>query len=255
MSSSGRLRRRLVNIIDYSTITETQYNRIERLKTKAVRELQRGFDKNFSPRADHLPAIRKVVLKIWDEKAVNNKQILLPALLSLEAITGAPAQPLLATLKDTSKVIRVGMPLGAQVTLNPPQAHEFLDKCTQTLLPRLREWPGLSPFCSKKGKSVGILGFKIPVGSVGAFPDIEPHFDLYPMLYEIHVEIHTTAGTDKAAAALLSGFQMPFRERSEVVQEIKANEATRNANKVSDPFAKYKKKEVDVTKSVTKSRS
>ncbi|KAJ3022993.1 UNVERIFIED_CONTAM: hypothetical protein HDU68_008839 [Siphonaria sp. JEL0065] len=242
-TAGGRIRRRLSNILDYTTITDAQFSKLDRLKTKEVRELHRGFEKNFSPRVDHLPAIRKVVLKIWDEKAINNKQILLPALLSLEAITGATAQVLYATSKDTTKTIRVGMPLGAQVTLSPPLAHEFLDKCTQTLLPRLREWPGISPLCSKKGKSVGIIGFRIPVGSVGAFPDIEPHFDIYPQLFEINVEIHTTAGTDKGAVALLSGFQMPFRSREEVLDEIKAGEAARNANKVEDPFAKFRKKE------------
>ncbi|KAJ3064699.1 hypothetical protein HDU98_011908 [Podochytrium sp. JEL0797] len=242
-SAGGRARRRLTNIIDYTTITDAQFTKLEREKIKGVRDFHRGFEKNFSPRIDHLPAIRKVVLKIWDEKAVNNKQILLPALLSLEAITGTRAEPVFATLQDATKVIRAGMPLGAQVTLHPPQAHEFLDKCTQTLLPRLREWPGISPLCSKKGKNVGILGFKIPVGSVGAFPDIEPHFDIYPQLFEINVEIHTTAGTDKAAVALLSGFQMPFRTREEVIAEMKATEEARNAGKIEDPFAKFKKKE------------
>ncbi|KAJ3289947.1 hypothetical protein HDU79_003658 [Rhizoclosmatium sp. JEL0117] len=241
--AGGRMRRRLSNIIDYTTITDSQYSKLDRMKIKEVREFHRGFEKNFSPRIDHLPAIRKVVLKIWDEKAVNNKQILLPALLSLEAISGTRAEPLYATIKDATKVIRVGMPLGAQVTLHPPQAHEFLDKCTQTLLPRLREWPGISPLCSKRGKSTGIIGFKIPVGSVGAFPDIEPHFDLYPQLFEINVEIHTTAGTDKGAVALLSGFQMPFRTREEVVAELKAGEEARKAGIVEDPYAKFKKKE------------
>ncbi|KAI8612557.1 ribosomal protein L5 domain-containing protein [Chytriomyces sp. MP71] len=239
----GRYRRRLNNIIDYTTIRDATFSKLDRLRTKQIREVHRGFEKHFSPRVDHLPALRKVVLKIWDEKTVNNKQILLSALLSLEAITGAPATPLLATLKDATKTIRVGMPIGASVTLHPPQAYEFLDKCTQTLLPRLREWPGISPLGANKNKRSGAVGFKIPVGSVGAFPDIEPHFDLYPQLFEIGVEVHTTAGSERGAVALLSGFQMPFRAREEVLAELKEAEALGRAKQVDDPFAKYKKNE------------
>ncbi|KAJ3379781.1 hypothetical protein HDU84_006417 [Entophlyctis sp. JEL0112] len=240
--SRGRFRRRLGNIIDYTTVTDAQHAKLERLKNKDVRHLHRGFETNFSPRPDHLPAIRKVVLKVWDEKAVNNKQILLPALFSLESITGVKAEPLFATLEHATKVIRAGMPLGAQVTLHPPLAHQFLDKCTQTLLPRLREWPGISPLNPRhKSTRTGILSFKIPAGSVGGFPDVEPHFDLYPRLFDVTVEIHTTCGNEKSAVALLSGFQMPFRERSEALDEhVAARKKAAEAGGGGDAYAKYK---------------
>ncbi|KAI9322018.1 hypothetical protein BDR26DRAFT_1015462, partial [Obelidium mucronatum] len=91
--ANGRMRRRLSNIIDYTTITDSQFNKLDRARIKEVRDFHRGFEKNFSPRVDHLPAIRKVVLWIREEKAINNKQLLLPALLSLESITGMRAEP------------------------------------------------------------------------------------------------------------------------------------------------------------------
>ncbi|KAJ3323185.1 hypothetical protein HDU76_013719 [Blyttiomyces sp. JEL0837] len=225
-----RWRRRLRNPIDYTTVTNKEFSDYYRGITKAYVEEKRAFERYFSPKLEHLPTIRKVVLRIWDEKAVANKSLILPALFCLESITGVQASPLFASVGDAAKKIRAGMPLGATVELTGPRAYEFLDKLTQIVLPKLREWKGVIP----QGDGHGNIRLTIPESAVGGFPDIEPHFDMYPKLFDVDVTISTTAGTDEKAVLFLSGFQMPFTEKPEVVVVEEVN---------TDPWAKFKKRD------------
>ncbi|KAJ3106974.1 hypothetical protein HDU97_005255 [Phlyctochytrium planicorne] len=245
-------RRRLVNPIDYTTVRRTAMEAflldIDNInKSNAAR-------KSFSPMPLDLPAVRKVVIKIWEDSAVANKQILLGAILSLQSITGVHAQPLFAAKSDAAKKIRAGMPIGAVVELSGSRAFEFLDKLIQIVLPRLREWDGVDPFLvdfesgiaggpkkpSKNPRDLpihpGTITLKLPESVMGSFPDIEPHYEMYPRLFPATVTIHTTAADLEGAALLLSGFQMPFlKDAKPAAKKVYVEDD-------SDPYAKFKKK-------------
>jgi large subunit ribosomal protein L5 len=75
------------------------------------------------------------------------------------------------------------MPLGATVSLGGQEMYNFLDKMIQCVLPRIREWPGVNPIGDDKGS----ISFMLPASAVGTFPDIEPHFDSFPRLFDIEV--------------------------------------------------------------------
>jgi ribosomal protein L5 len=137
----------------------------------------------FSPLPYRTPALRQIDLKIWAEEAVGNKNLLLSAIMSLQSISGIRATPLFATRGDASKKIRAGMPLGANVTLNGQEMFNFFDKMIQCVLPRIREWSGVNPI----GDGQGAISFKLPASAVGTFPDIEPHFDSFPRLFDVEV--------------------------------------------------------------------
>jgi large subunit ribosomal protein L5 len=155
--------------------------------------------------------------------------------MSLQSITGVSASPLFAEEGDASKKIRAGMPIGATVELTGTKAYEFLDKVIQVVLPRLREWEGVEPV----GDGNGNLTIRLPETVMGSFPDIEPHFDMFPTLFATDMVIHTSAKTDDSAVLLLSGFQMPFTTKKKlVVEEVKEE----------DPYAKFKKRDRGVDK-------
>lgn len=93
----------------------------------------------------------------------------------------------------------------------------------------MREWSGVEAV----GDDSGALAIVLPKSAVGYFPDIEPHFDAFPKLFDIDVLIHTTAKSDWETAMCLSAFQIPFKEKR-VVEVTKAEES-------SDPWARFKK--------------
>ncbi|KAI9357937.1 ribosomal protein L5 domain-containing protein [Zopfochytrium polystomum] len=225
------------NPIDYTTVRKKQFARFFRRIDRNAILRARAFEKYFSPKPQHLPVVKKVSLRVWDEKAIDNKNILIGAIMSLSSITGLPATPLFSTAADAAKKIRVGMPLGAAVEVHGSRAYEFLDKLIHVVLPRLREWSGVKVELKRPFRATvqsGVIRFKIPEAAVGAFPDIEPHFDMYPRLFDLEVSIHTSAGNRRHAALLLSGMQMPI----EVVETAKAEKA-----KSTDPFAMFRRRD------------
>lgn len=92
----------------------------------------------------------------------------------------------------------------------------------------------------RHGRRFGVLltriavSIKLPDTAIGYFPDIEPHFDMFPRLYETKVTIHTSASTDEESISLLTGFGLPFAPKPPGKQKKKVDE--------SDPWAKYRKR-------------
>ncbi|KAI8893231.1 ribosomal protein L5 domain-containing protein [Globomyces pollinis-pini] len=208
----------LLNPIDYTKVTKEYLNAP---KFKQVKD-------RYSPLPSRTPALRKIDLKIWTEDAVANKSILLSAILSLQCITGIRGDPVFATNGDASKKIRAGMPLGAKVELRGQDMYHFLDKMVQCVLPRIREWEGLNPV----GNGSGQMKLVLPSSAVGTFPDIEPHFDSFPRLFDIEVTMYTSAKNDWETILLLSGFQLPF------LPEVKVEEVKEVVS--DDPWARIK---------------
>ncbi|KAI8925814.1 ribosomal protein L5 domain-containing protein [Entophlyctis helioformis] len=185
----------------------------------------------FAPVPSRMPVLKRVVLKIWCEAAVTNKNILLSAVMSLQSISGVRADPLFAEVGDAAKRIRAGMPLGARVELTGPRMFEFVDKLTQCVMPRIREFKGLNP----TGDGAGAISFKLPDTAIGYFPDIEPHFDMFPRLFETDVILHTTGKNDWETALCLSAFQMPF-----MAERVQAAEAGDSKAGSDDPWAQIR---------------
>ena len=121
------------------------------------------------------------------------------------------------------------MPLGARVELTGRDMYLFLDKMTQCVLPRISDWPGINP----EGNNKGVISFDLPSASVGCFPDIEPHFDMFPRLFDTTVTMHTSGKSDWESTLCLSGFQLPFLE-AKIIKEVDATD------KVDDPWALLK---------------
>jgi large subunit ribosomal protein L5 len=220
-------KKRLYNPIDYTHVRKEEWEDNE----VAVRP-------PWSPLSSNLPIPKKIILKITTEDAVKNKTILLSALMILNSITGIHAVPVFAQVGDASKGIREGMPIGAMVELSGMISNynetgasmfEFLDKLAMTVLPRIRDWEGFEGV----GDDNGGLALRIPQNAVGYFPDIEPHFDSYPLFFDIDVLIHTTGKSDWETALCISGFQIPFKLK----RIIKAEEEKED----NDPWAKFRK--------------
>jgi ribosomal protein L5 len=191
-----KIRKKLKNPIDYTAIPKEIFNAPDFVPV----------DLRFSPKLDRVPKLKSIVLDIYTEEAIANKSVLLAALMALQAICGVRPDPVLAKkgilklvyLGDASRKIRQGMPIGAKVKLEGPDMYHFLDKLVQTVMPRIREFEGIYP-------GDGVVEFKLDASTVGTFPDIEPHFDSFPRLFDTTVTINTSARSEYETVGLLSG--------------------------------------------------
>jgi large subunit ribosomal protein L5 len=96
------------------------------------------------------------------------------------------------------------MSIGCKVTLRGERMYQFLDKLINVVLPRVRDFRGVSPqaFDGRGNYSLGIKEQTI-------FPEIE--YDKIDKIRGMEVVIVTTAKTDEEARELLKSMGMPFR--------------------------------------------
>ena len=99
--------------------------------------------------------------------------------------------------------IRDGMSIGASATLRKDQMYTFLTKLIHIVLPRIRDFRGISPD-GFDGRGNFNLGLKEQL----IFPEIS--YDDVTEIRGLDISIVTTAKTDEEARALLKSFGMPF---------------------------------------------
>ena len=95
------------------------------------------------------------------------------------------------------------MPIGLRVTLRGKRMYNFFDKLVNAVLPRMREFQGVSQN-SFDGRGNYTLGLKEQT----MFPEID--YDKIDKARGLEVSIITTAKTDEEGRHLLELLGMPF---------------------------------------------
>jgi large subunit ribosomal protein L5 len=151
-----------------------------------------------------VPKLHKIVVNMGVGEATQNAKILDPAVTELGQITGQKPVVTRAKKSIAAFKVREGMPIGAMVTLRGDRMYEFLDRLLNVVLPRVRDFRGVSTK-SFDGRGNYTLGLRDQL----IFPEID--YAKVDKLKGMNVTIVTTARNDNDARALLRGFGMPFR--------------------------------------------
>jgi len=150
-----------------------------------------------------VPRLDKVVLNIGLGEAVQNAKALEAAEKDLVAISGQHPVVTLAKKSIASYRLREGMPIGLKVTLRGVRMYDFFDKLVNAVLPRIREFQGVSPN-SFDGRGNYTLGLKEQI----VFPEVD--YDKIDKIRGLEVSIITTTNTDEEGRHLLELLGMPF---------------------------------------------
>lgn len=150
-----------------------------------------------------VPHLIKVVLNIGLGEAIQNAKALESAEAELSAISGQ--HPVITRSRKSIAAfkLRTGMPIGMKVTLRGERMYDFLDRLINAVLPRMREFSGVSP-TAFDGRGNYTLGFKEQI----SFPEID--YDKIEKLRGLEIAIATTAKTDEEGRHLLELLGMPF---------------------------------------------
>jgi large subunit ribosomal protein L5 len=136
-------------------------------------------------------------------EAIANAKILDTAADEIRSLTGQ--KPVITKAKKSIAAfkLRTGMPVGVAVTLRGDRMYEFLDRFINAVLPRVRDFRGISPraFDGRGNYTIGIKDQLI-------FPEID--FNKVDRTRGMNISIVTTARTDEEGRALLKEFGMPF---------------------------------------------
>ena len=176
-----------------------------RLKERYKGQIISALMKEFSYKNNMaVPKLEKVVLNMGvGREAQNNPKVFDQAAMELSTISGQ--KPVITKAKKSIAAfkLRTGMPVGVSVTLRGDRMYEFLDRFINAVLPRVRDFRGVSPraFDGRGNYTIGIKDQLI-------FPEID--FNKVDRTRGLNVSIVTTARTDEEGRALLREFGMPF---------------------------------------------
>ena len=151
-----------------------------------------------------VPKIEKITVNVGLGEALQNIKVLDSASGDIKLITGQ--KPVITKSKKSiaSFKLREGQSIGCMVTLRRERMYEFLHKLVHIVLPRVRDFKGVSPK-SFDGRGNYTLGLKEQI----IFPEIE--YDKIDKARGMNITVTTTAKTDEEGFELLKLMGMPFR--------------------------------------------
>jgi large subunit ribosomal protein L5 len=152
-----------------------------------------------------VPRLTKIVLNIGLGESLSNPKAMEAAEKDLTAIAGQHAVVTKAKKSIASFKLRAGVPIGLMVTLRDKRMYEFFDKLVSVVLPRIRDFQGLSRDAFD-GQGNYTLGLKEQI----VFPEIE--YDKVDKTRGLEITIVTTAKTDEDGRRLLEAMGMPFKK-------------------------------------------
>jgi large subunit ribosomal protein L5 len=173
----------------------------ERFRKEVAPALMKEFDLG-NPMA--VPHLHKIVVNMGVGEATQNAKVLDPAVNELGQVTGQKPVVTRAKKSIAAFKVREGMPIGAMVTLRGDRMYEFFDRLVSVVLPRVRDFKGVSTkaFDGRGNYTIGLHDQLI-------FPEID--YARVDKLKGMNVTIVTTAANDNQGRALLKHLGMPFR--------------------------------------------
>jgi large subunit ribosomal protein L5 len=176
-----------------------------RLRAKFEKEVAPALLKELELKnAMAVPRLNKIVVNMGMGEATQNSKILDPAVNELGQITGQ--KPIITKAKKSIAAFKVreGQAIGTMVTLRGDRMYEFLDRLVNIVLPRVRDFRGVSTK-SFDGRGNYTLGLHDQL----IFPEIS--YEKVDKMKGMNVTIVTTAANDNQARSLLKHLGMPFR--------------------------------------------
>jgi large subunit ribosomal protein L5 len=153
-----------------------------------------------------VPKLEKIVLNVGLGKAKDDKKMMEVATNTLRKITGQQPNQTTARMSIASFKLREGNKIGLKVTLRGDKMYEFLDRLITIVLPRVRDFHGVSKTAFDKQGNYS-LGLK----DQSVFPELT--FEETTTLHGMQVNFVINNAKDaEQARALLVKFGMPFEK-------------------------------------------
>ncbi len=156
---------------------------------------------------NQVPKLEKIVLNVGLGRSKDDKQMFEVATNTLTKITGQKPVETYAKVSIATFKLREGNKIGLKVTLRGDRMYEFMDRLINIVMPRLRDFHGVSSkaFDKQGNYSIGIVEQSI-------FPELSFEETTKPHGMQI---VFVTKSEDKThSRALLEKFGMPFEKEA-----------------------------------------
>jgi large subunit ribosomal protein L5 len=152
-----------------------------------------------------IPHLEKIVINIGIKDAVADKKNVDRAVNALEIITGQHPKISKAKKSIASFKLRQGDAIGTSVTLRGQRMYSFFEKLVNVVLPRLKDFRGVS------SNSFDMAGnYTIGFSEYSVFPEIDP--STIERMQGLEIVIVNSAKDKTEGRALLTKLGMPFEK-------------------------------------------
>lgn len=177
-----------------------------RLQTRYEETIRQAMvDKHGYANAHQIPCVEKITMNMGVGSAIGDKKILDLAIDAMTQISGQKPVITNARKSIANFRLREGMPIGCMVTMRRQRMYEFLDRLVSIVLPRVRDFRGISrkAFDGNGNYTLGLTEQLV-------FPELNP--DRFTRPQGMNITIVTSARTNDEARDLLELFGMPFKQ-------------------------------------------
>ena len=183
--------------------TKTQTTNVSRLKQQYNDQFKAELDKEIGININAVPKLRKISVNVGLGKAKDDKKFIEVANNTIAKITGQMPTPTISRLSIATFKLREGNKIGTMVTLRGDRMYEFMDRVINIVLPRLRDFHGVSNK-SFDGQGNYSIGFR----DQSVFPELT--FEETTTAHGLQINFVIDAQKPEHAKALLEKFGMPF---------------------------------------------
>lgn len=177
-----------------------------RLKEAYVKEYAGELRKELNlANINEVPKLEKIVINVGLGKAKDEKRLLEVAVNTLRKITGQRPIETVSKKSIASFKLREGSKIGVSVTLRDAKMYEFADRFINIVLPRLRDFHGVSnrSFDKQGNYSLGLSDQSV-------FPELSYEDTATP--HGIQVTFTVRCKSPEHSKKLLEKFGMPFEK-------------------------------------------
>jgi large subunit ribosomal protein L5 len=179
---------------------------MSRLQEKYQKEIVPELQKELSIKNRMaVPRLEKIIINVGVGDALQNIKLLDTAKTELGLITGQFPATGRAKKSISSFKLRQGQAIACYVTLRGKRMYEFMDRLVNIVLPRVRDFRGVSPRAFD-GRGNYTLGMRDQL----VFPEID--YTKVERPRGMNITIVTYSDSDEQARALLKKLGMPFSE-------------------------------------------
>jgi large subunit ribosomal protein L5 len=176
------------------------------LKNEYYSKVIPTLNKEFTYKNKHeVPKLEKIVVSVSLGLLAQNKNAYQQALEEMRMITGQ--HPILTKAKKSVAgfKLREGMPLGFVVTLRREKMYAFLEKLIKLVLPRIRDFRGVSPTQFDK-----FGNYNLGIADKSVFPEIDTDYTQGEAKRGFNITLVTTAKTNYESYVFLKELGFPF---------------------------------------------
>lgn len=152
-----------------------------------------------------VPSIQKTIVNVGVGEAVINKKAIELVRQQIELITGQKTVITKARKSIAAYKIRQGLAIGVKVTLRGEKMYLFLDKLINIVIPRLRDFRGITPTAVDQHGNLN-LGFTEQT----IFPEIE--YDKIDKIRGLEVTVVTSTKNRDHGKRLFELLGIPFKK-------------------------------------------